>query len=85
MNFVKACLCYFKGFPDGSPGKESICNVGDMGSIPGLERSLGGRNSNPLQYSCLENSHGQRILVGYSPQGRKEPDMTEHAHTYMLC
>ena len=39
------------GFPDGSDGKESACNAGDPGSIPGLEG-----NGNPLQYSCLENS-----------------------------
>ena len=36
-------------------GKESTCNAGDMGSIPGWGRSLGGRHGNPLQYSCLEN------------------------------
>ena len=42
-------------FPDGSDGKESICNVGDTGSIPGLGRSPGGVHNNPLQYSCLEN------------------------------
>ena len=34
---------------------KNSCNAGDVGSIPGLERSLGGRNGNPLQYSCLEN------------------------------
>ena len=39
----------------GSAGKESTCNVGDLGSIPGLGRSPGGRNGSPLQYSCLEN------------------------------
>ena len=44
------------GFPGGSDGKESACNTGDLGSIPGLGRSLGGGNDNPLQYSCLENS-----------------------------
>ena len=44
------------GFPDGSPGKESACNVGGLGLIPGLERSLEEENSYPLQYSCLENS-----------------------------
>ena len=42
-------------FPGGSDGKESACNEGDAGSIPGLKRSSGGRNGNPLQYSCLEN------------------------------
>ena len=41
------------GFPGGSDGKESACNVGDPGSIPGLGRSLGGGRGNPLQYSCL--------------------------------
>ena len=45
----------FKGFPGGSDGKESACNAGDLGSIPGLRRSSGERNGDPLQYSCLEN------------------------------
>ena len=49
--------------PGGSAGKESTCNVGDLGLIPGLGRSPGGGHSNPLQYSCLENPHGQRNLV----------------------
>ena len=44
------------GFPGGSEGKESACNVGDPGLIPGLGRSLGEGNGNPLQYSYLENS-----------------------------
>ena len=44
------------GFPVGSGGKESTCNVGDLGSIPGLGRSLGEGNGYPLQYSGLENS-----------------------------
>ena len=43
-------------FPGGSDGKESVCNVGDMGSVPELGRSLGEGNGNLLQYSCLENS-----------------------------
>ena len=43
------------GFPHGSVGKESACNEGDPGSIPGLGRSPGEGNGNPLQYSCLEN------------------------------
>ena len=42
-------------FPGGSDGKESACNVGDLGSIPGTGRSPGEGNGNPLQYSCLEN------------------------------
>ena len=44
------------GFPGGSDSKEFACNVGDLGSIPGLGRSLGEGNGNPLQHSCLENS-----------------------------
>ena len=47
-----------------SDGKESTCNVGDLGSIPGLGRPLGRGHSNPHQYSCLENPHGQRNLSG---------------------
>jgi len=43
-------------FPGGSDGKESACNVGDLGSIPGLESSPGEGNGYPLQYSCLGNS-----------------------------
>ena len=67
----------FLSYPGSSDGKESPCNVGDLGLIPGLARSPGGGHGNPLQYSCLENPHGQRILAGYSPWGCKESDMTE--------
>ena len=67
----------FMGFPGGSGGKKSACNEGDLGSIPGLGRSLGEGHGNPVQYSCLENPHGQRSLAGYSSRGRKELDMTE--------
>ena len=52
----------YMGFPGGSDSKESACNVGDLGSIPGLGGSPGGGLGNPLQYSCLENPHGQRSL-----------------------
>ena len=45
----------FLDFPGGSTGKESACNAGDLGSIPGLLRSPGGGHGNPLQDSCLEN------------------------------
>ena len=43
------------GFPGGSDGKESACNAGDLGLIPGLGRSPGRGHGNPLWYSCLEN------------------------------
>ena len=46
--------CYW-GFPSNSVGKESACNVGDLGLIPGLGRSPGEGNGNPLQYSCMKN------------------------------
>ena len=68
-------------FPGGSDSKESFYNVGDLGPSPGLGRSPGGGHSNPLQYSCLENPHGQRSLVGYSSWGCKESDMTEWLST----
>ena len=46
------------GFPGGSDGKESVCSEGDQDSIPGLDRSPGVGNGNPLQHSCLENPRG---------------------------
>ena len=69
-----------RGFPGGSDGKVSACNTGDTGLIPGLGRSPGEGNGNSLQYSYLEKSHGWRSLLGYSPWGRKESDMTERLH-----
>ena len=63
-------------FPGTLAGKESVCNAGNLGSIPGLGRFPGGGHGNPLQY-FLENPHGQRSLVGYSPWGYKELDRTE--------
>ena len=62
-------------------GKASAYNAGDPGSIPGLGRSSGEGNGNPLQYSCLENpmdcSLPDCTLVAYGPWGRKESDTTE--------
>ena len=56
--------------------------MGDLGSIPGLGRFPGGgHGGSPLQYSCLENPHGQRNLAGYSPWGVEELDMTERLTT----
>ena len=62
-------LFVFSGVSD---SKESACNVGDLGSISGLRRSSGREHGNPLQYSCLENPHGQRSLSVYSQWGREE-------------
>ena len=67
----------FLGFPGGSGGKESTFNVADLGSIPGLGRTPGGGPGNPLQYSCLDNPHEQRSLLGYSPWDHKEQDVAE--------
>ena len=60
--------------------KNFLANVRDVrgtSSIPGSGISPGGGHGNPLQYSCLEKSHGQRSLAGYSPWGFKESDTTE--------
>ena len=57
----------------GSDGKESSCNVGDQGSIPGLGRSPGEWKGYSLQYAGLENS------MNHSPWGRTESDTTEYA------
>ena len=61
---------------------ESAYNAGDPGSIPGSGRSPGEGNGNPLQYSFLENPHGQRSLAGYSPWGCEELDPTERLHIF---
>ena len=58
---------FLLGFPGGSAGKESACNVGDLGSVPGLGRSPGEGKGYPLQYSGLENS----------PWSCRESDTTE--------
>ena len=68
-------------FPGDSDGIEFTCNVGDLDSIPALERSPGGGHGNPLQYCCLENPPGQRSLAGYSLWGHKELDTAERIST----
>ena len=62
----------FLNFPGGSNGKKSACKAGDLGLITGLGRSPGGGHSSPLQYTCLENPHGQRGLASYNPWGHKD-------------
>ena len=62
----------YTGFPGGWAGKESTCNVGDLGSIPELERYLGEGNNYPLQLLWPGEFHGL-----YSPWGHKESDVTE--------
>ena len=65
----------------GSDGKESACNVEDLDLFPGLGISPGGGHSNPFQYSCMENSHGQRCLPGYRLWGHRESDTTKQLST----
>ena len=80
-------------FPGGSDSQESACNTGDPGSIPGLGRSPGEGNSNPLQYSCLGNpkDRGDWLLSGdpHSLWRHRRSDMTEQlalTYTYIhLC
>ena len=79
------------GFSGGSDGKESACNMEDLGSVPGLGRPPGEGDGKSLQYSCLETimDRGAWGLAGYSPWGCKDSDTTEqltqtqtHTHTY---
>ena len=61
------------GFPGGSDGKESACNAGDVGSIPGLGGSPGGGHGNLIQYSCLDNPM-DRGAGGLWPRGSQRVD-----------
>ena len=65
------------GLPGGSDGKESVCNSGDWGSIPGSGRSAGEGSGNPLQYSCLENSMDRGAWRATVHRVAKELDTTE--------
>ena len=59
-------------FPGGLDSKESTCNAGDLGLIPGLGRSPGGGHGNLLQYACLEYPHGQKSLGGLQFMGSQK-------------
>ena len=65
------------GVPGGSDGKESACNAGDLGLIPGLGRSPGEGNGNPLQYSCLGNSMDREDGWALVHWEHKESDITQ--------
>ena len=71
------------GFPGGSDSKASACNAGDLGLIPGLGRSPGEGNGNPLQYSCLENPMDggawQAIVHGVTNSQTRLSDFTFRA------
>ena len=69
---------YNSGLPGGSDSKESACSAGDLGSFPGLGRSPGEGNGNPLQYSFQENPMDEGASrATYSPWGRKKSNTTE--------
>jgi len=65
------------GFPDGSDGKESACNVGDLGSFSGLGRSPGEGKCLSIPVLLPREFHGQKCLVAYRPWGCKESETTE--------
>ena len=74
-------------FPGGSDNKESTCDAGGPGLIPGLGRFPVEGSGNPLQYSYMEPGSSvslRRSLVGSSPWGHMESDTTEHAHTKLV-
>ena len=73
------CLSLVWGFPGGSAGKESACNVGDLDLIPGLERSLGEGTGYPLQYLGLENS------VDWMGSQRIRHDWVTFTFTFSAC
>ena len=84
--YMYVCMCMCMGFPGGASGKDLPANAedtGDTDSIPGSERSLGVRNGNPLQYSCLENSMDReawRAVVHRVAENRTR--LSTHTHTY---
>ena len=75
---------YWKGFPGGSDGEESACNVGDQGSILGSGRSPGEGNGNPLQYSCLENSMDREAWQATAHGVAKSQTNLSDKHTHRL-
>ena len=77
LGFLPGSCCV--GFPDGSAGKESTCDVGDLGSIPGLGRSPGEGKGYALPVFWPGEFHGQ-----YSPWGRKESDTTEQLSLHYI-
>ena len=75
------------GFLGGSVGKESACNTGDTGSIPGSGRSAGEVNGNPVQYSCLENHMdrgGWQAIVLKVPKSWTQLSTRARTHTSSL-
>ena len=86
---VSLCVCVYVGFPGSSVGKEFFCNAGDtgdMGFIPGSERSPGEVNGSPLHYSCLENPMDRgawwATVHGVSKSWTRLKELTVHTHAH---
>ena len=82
---LNTCIYAHEGFPGGSPGKESACNAGDLGSIPGLGIAPREGHGNLLQYSCLENPIGggatvPRVTNSQTPLKQLCMDVYTHKH-----
>ena len=72
------------GFPGGSDGKASACNVGDPGSIPGSGRSSEDGNGNPLQYPCLENPmDGRALYATVHGVSKSQTQLSDFTHTVL--
>ena len=84
LDFFYPVMCQ-EGFPGGSDGKESACNLGDPGVIPGLERSPGEANGNPLQYSCLENSMNRGACWATAHDVAKSQTWLSDWYFHFLC
>ena len=69
-------------FPHGADGKGSACNAGDLGLIPGLGRSPGGRHGNLFQYPWPRKPHGQRSLAGYNHGVAKSQTLLSDSHSF---
>ena len=76
LPFSKTLLELLRGFPGSSDGKVSACNAGNLGLIPGLGRSLGAGNGNPLQYSCFGNPMDKGAWQAAVYRATKQSDMT---------
>ena len=74
MLYKYISIMLYQGFPDSSVGKQSACNAGDPGLVPGLGGFLGGRHGNPFQYSFLKNPMERGAWWTTSPWGHKESD-----------
>ena len=76
---ILGSYCFPEVFPGGSDGKESACNAGDLSLIPGLGRSPGEGNSNPLQYSCLDNPMDRGMGLQSMGLQRVGHDLAQHS------